>query len=323
MAHERSKRRVLLASGEDVYQWLHDTFAQGKLARWELHHANNLERARFLVQLGVWDAVLADESLFTRGSKDSLAWLTFRHDVPVIFLGRTEADMVAEVLTAGVRQWLPRDLVLEQPGVLVAALEGLVGKPLHTTPASRPDDALHECRQQVDRLLDLLWQAAPRTPHLPWFTQSHMMQRLQEETERARRYGNPVSVILGEVRQERHVASTAPAKPSEATDLVHARLSEWVADQIHRTKRRSDVAGQYGPDGFMLLLAQTPPAGAVEFCERLSIVLQHGPSPVPGRLHACFGVAGREIDIPDPKRLLRRAEEHLDRARTGDRQVVG
>src|SRR5579885_2278636 len=83
MAHERAKQRVLLASGEDVYQWLRDTFARGKLARWKLHHANNLERARFLVQLGVWDAVLADESLFAHGTRDGLAWLTFRHDVPV------------------------------------------------------------------------------------------------------------------------------------------------------------------------------------------------------------------------------------------------
>ena len=45
----------------------------------------------------------------------------------------------------------------------------------------------------------------------------------------------------------------------------------------NRSKRRCDVAGQYGPQGFMLLLPQTPPEGAVHFCRRLQGLLDDVP----------------------------------------------
>src|SRR5208282_4680730 len=62
--------------------------------------------------------------------------------------------------------------------------------------------------------------------------------------------GEPVAdrsaggIALGELRDGLHEDSSLP-------------LPRWAAEQIGKVKRQSDVAGHYGPHGFMLLLAQT------------------------------------------------------------------
>jgi PleD family two-component response regulator len=44
----------------------------------------------------------------------------------------------------------------------------------------------------------MLWQASPTAGRTRWFSQRHMMERLEEEVARADRHGTPLSVILGE-----------------------------------------------------------------------------------------------------------------------------
>jgi GGDEF domain-containing protein len=79
------------------------------------------------------------------------------------------------------------------------------------------------------------------------------------------------------------------------------------------------VAGQYGLNGFLMLLPQTTETGAAGCCRRLEALLQsasggNGPRPP---LHACFGIAGFSPDTSTPQSLLRRAEESLAQARGG------
>jgi diguanylate cyclase (GGDEF)-like protein len=172
-------------------------------------------------------------------------------------------------------------------------------------------EALQECRRQVRRLVSLLWGLSPTEAHPRWFTQRHMMERLQEEIARAQRYDAPLSVVLGEVRVG-HGALLPPDGP---------QLTAWTADRVTRGKRRTDVAGQYGPGGFLLLLAQTPTAGAVVCCRRLRGMLEDGPghnSAPPGPVEASFGISSYDTAHPNAQSLLGRAEECLERARDGD-----
>jgi hypothetical protein len=124
------------------------------------------------------------------------------------------------------------------------------------------------------------------------------------------RHGIALSLALGELR-----ASDAVPSPSDASDL----LETWAADQIIRSKRRADVAGQYGPKGFVLLLVHAPEQGAPAFCQRLQCLLEQSPGtasgpPIAGRVP--FGVAGYCSMAFTPKMLLRRAEEQLDHMKT-------
>src|SRR5437764_433036 len=59
-------------------------------------------------------------------------------------------------------------------------------------------------------------------------------------------------------------------------------LPEWTMDVIAKGKRRSDVAGQYGPDGFMLLMMHTPIKGGIHCCRRLQKAIEHAQETLPG-----------------------------------------
>ena len=98
------------------------------------------------------------------------------------------------------------------------------------------------------------------------------------------------------------------------------QLATLTAERVARAKRRCDVAGQYGPHGFMLLLPGATPVGAVGCCRRLQTVLEEPPAleetPLPP-VQACFGAAAFSPSSATVKALLRQAEERLDRAKSG------
>jgi diguanylate cyclase (GGDEF)-like protein len=135
-----------------------------------------------------------------------------------------------------------------------------------------------------------------------------MMERLDEEVARCDRHGTPLAVVLGEVEAE---SANEQAQAAQT-------LATWTAERICRAKRRHDVAGQYGPHGFMLLLGHTSEAGAVTCCRRLQSVLQQAPVPENrsrGPIRTHFGVAGYSELTNTGQALLSRAEERLEQAR--------
>jgi GGDEF domain-containing protein len=95
-----------------------------------------------------------------------------------------------------------------------------------------------------------------------------------------------------------------------------ALLSGWISDHVHRLKRRCDILGHYGPNGFLLLLPHTSESGAVTFCQRLRFSMDQTPPRPPMPAVALLGVSSCADGRATPKSLLRRAEERLDEART-------
>jgi diguanylate cyclase (GGDEF)-like protein len=143
-----------------------------------------------------------------------------------------------------------------------------------------------------------------------------MMERFNEEVARSERHGSALTLVLGELRTSGSAQATA-----EITTLMET----WAAEQISRAKRRADVSGQYGPNGFMLLLVHTTEQGATRFCQRLQSLLEQTPGtssgpPLPSR--AYFGVAGYGSHAFTPKMLLSRAEEVLDHAKSAENGVT-
>jgi diguanylate cyclase (GGDEF)-like protein len=310
------RRQVLVVGAAEERERLLAVFADATLEHWRAREAESFERARFLLQHEAWDVIVVDESLVQSAEEEGLAWLAGQARVPTVFLSRTEAETVAYALRRGVAQWLPRELALQRPEVLAAALERAdrLGSLQRRHQQAAVD--LAECRQQVHRLVGLLWQSSPADAHTQWFTQRHMMDRLHEEMARAERYRHPLSLALGEVRLR---------EQGEASETGPSNLVEWVAQQIARGKRREDVAGQYGPQGFMLLLVHTPGPGAMTCCQRLQRTLEGPPAglsqPSTSSL-AYFGIASCDRQSTNAKALLRRAEECLERAKADQDQRV-
>jgi diguanylate cyclase (GGDEF)-like protein len=307
MSVELERRRVLIAAAPGELGALLELFARGLVEGWEAGEAETFEQARFLLQHDTCDVFLVDHSLLRPDDADGLDWLS-RVQQPVAYLAGPDAGALTAVLERGAGGWLPRELGLGQPALLAAVLNQAAARGDLRRNHRRLGEALGECRRQVRRLVTLLWAQSPTESHPRWFTQRHMMERLHEEIARTQRHGSPLAVVLGEVR--------AGDDSLLRADAPH--VAAWTAERVAHCKRRTDVAGQYGPGGFILLLAHTPPAGAAVCCRRLRGVLEGGGHPAaapPGPVAAYFGISCYDTGRASAKSLLGKAEESLERAR--------
>ncbi len=304
------RRRVLVVGRGEQGEALRALVGQ---CGWHGLGAESFAQAHFLLAGCACDVVTIHDSLAGPDWNEGLAWLAARVDAPLLLVSSFSEDVVLTALRHGVL-WLPFEAAGRCPGVLGALLDQAHALGRQRREIALVRAALAESEAHVQRLLDLLWEAAPGEGPARWFTQRHMLLRLEEEVERSRRFGAPLSVVLGEL---------APP-PGQALATEQARyLAGWLAGRVGRSKRRCDVAGHYGPSGFLMVLPQTTPTQAAGACRRLGDVLAHPPHDR-AAVHACFGLASLPPEQASVPALLRRAEEHLDRARNSpDGGVVG
>lgn len=296
MIDEKAPRRLLLIAGEP----LRSAWRALVPADWEIGTTGSVEHARSIQRVGACDVVLVAGDRLHEGGLEAADRLFVEDGSSVVLVADRPDERVLNAVRAGA-VWLPSAAARDQPALLMAVLDQAM------TRATRPDLLTRPCRCQarVDRLLDLLWQSAPGTGPGPWFSQRHMLERLDEEVSRTQRDGSPLSVILGEVRPD----EGDPSDPERV-----AKLHEWAAFQVAKAKRRCDVAGQYGLDGFMLVLPRATPEQAKGACRRLRNVLAHPPEGLPAA-HVTFGHAGFPGDRPNISGLLSRAEQRLEDSR--------
>ncbi len=269
--------------------------------RWDAAEADSLQQAHFFLQVHTCDVVVVDAVLAGPGWSEGLAILARNVAAPVVIVGDAEPGAIVEALGQGAL-WLTVEGSC-QPGVLMAVLDQAAALALERRQAAADRGALRESQERIDRLLGLIWEAIPSDGTAHWFTQRYMLDRLDEEVARSQRYGVPLSVVIGEMRLE----------PGERLAPEHAnRLARWLAECIGKGKRRSDVAGQYGLNGFMLLLPQSSAEQAQEACKRMRSLLADPPHDDLPRVHACFGMASSPAEVATAPGLLRRAEERLE-----------
>jgi hypothetical protein len=173
----------------------------------------------------------------------------------------------------------------------------------------RTRESLVESRRNIDRLVQMLWRTTPRHDD-HWYPQRHVLERLDEEAARCRRHDVPLSVAVGELT---------------STDDQSLSLPDWAAEAIVRGKRRSDVVGQYGPNGFLMLMMHTPKPGGVTCCRRLQDVLEHPAENQAGPhapMRSYFGIATATDERSVPQSLLHVAEMNLEEARRAEMGIV-
>jgi diguanylate cyclase (GGDEF)-like protein len=279
---------------------------------WEVREADSIEQTRFLLQMAPCDVLVLDSALYRDSSPEAVSWLTAREETAILLLGEPEAGTIVNALRNGARQWLPRELALRQPAILEATLQqiALVGDVQRKARAA--SQALHDSRRQVSRLVSLLWDSVPGDGRRSWFPQRHMLERLEEEVERSRRHSETLSVVLGEISHE---------EGAELSPEVSGQLAAWTVSRVTDGKRRCDVAGQYGPNGFLLLLPKTVGAGAIHCCQRIQSRLEATTEALPA-VRAFFGVASLSAETGEARALLCRAEERLERAKIGPCRIV-
>jgi GGDEF domain-containing protein len=312
MTTPRDRRRLLLASNRRDPRALRSLLETPLFDAWEVREADSVERARYVLQMEHCDVLALESALFRASEPEAVARLAARF--PVLLLCEPESSVVVSALRHGVRHWLPRDLALDQPAILEATLRQAAQAAENQRKARVTGEALRDCRRQVERLVSLLWDAVPGDGRQSWFPQRHMLERLDEEIARSRRYGGPLSVAIGEAVAAEGVALSTRT-PTE--------LAAWTVARVTNAKRRSDIAGQYGHAGFIVLLPNTAGDGAVRCCRRIRVRLETPPPRALPPLRAAFGVVSLSAEAATVKGLLGRAEERLERAKRDRRQSAG
>jgi diguanylate cyclase (GGDEF)-like protein len=308
MVLDMERKRVLLAARPAETPSILALFGRPPLENWEVLDADSLERAHFIMQHTACDALLVDESVRHMATTNDLEWLAKHQEMPTLLLGGLEPVSMAEAFESGVTMCLPRVATLAHPPLMAAALNRAAALAQAHRANRRTREGFLQCRRQVDRLVNLLWRTIPMDSQRQWFSQRHILERLQEEVARAGRHGTTFTVALGEM----HAATESQQEPEE--------LADWTSDVLCRTKRRCDVAGSYGLKGFMLLMVQTPASGGVACCRRLqSQIMDASPAPKQptGPVRACFGLSSFRPENTTLQSLLSRAEKHLEAARMG------
>ena len=146
--------------------------------------------------------------------------------------------------------------------------------------------------------------------------------RLETEVTRSRRHGHPLSVAMIDIDHFKDIND----------DHGHAAGDEALMQFAHalRTEfRRTDLVARYGGEEFVVMMPETPPAGATAKLQRFVRYISQRTFRLPRkggalRMTVSAGVAGVPGDLEDPAELLAAADARLITAkRAGRNSVVG
>jgi two-component system cell cycle response regulator len=141
-------------------------------------------------------------------------------------------------------------------------------------------------------------------------------ERLEHEFARATRHRRPLACLMCDVDHFKKVNDT---HGHGVGDVVLTKVGAAIAATI----RKTDLAGRYGGEEFLVLVPETTGAGARILGERLRHAVasadRDGSSPA---VTVSIGIGTTELGVPSAKDLLRRADEALYEAKAAGRNRV-
>jgi len=166
-----------------------------------------------------------------------------------------------------------------------------------------------------------LWEAAITDGLTQLYVRRFIMHRLLEEVRRARRYGTPLTLIMGDIDHfknvnDQHGHPVGDVVLSGCARIVRSGLREGV-----------DLPGRYGGEEFLIVLPLTPADSGMIVAGRLRERIADASFPAgdgePLRVTMSFGVAGFDPASPESaESLLERADRALYQSKEAGRDRV-
>jgi diguanylate cyclase (GGDEF)-like protein len=160
-------------------------------------------------------------------------------------------------------------------------------------------------------------------PLVGTFNRRHLDEELVREVERARRYGHCLSAVMADLDRFKN---------------INDRYGHIVGDEVLREfacrarasiRQGSDWIARFGGEEFVIILPETPLAGAAATAEKIRTILHATPiatSTGPLTVSASFGVAALtpsdDSAVLASEALLKRADEALYRSKLAGRNRV-
>jgi len=150
------------------------------------------------------------------------------------------------------------------------------------------------------------------------FNRAYALESLTAELRRAQRGRTPLSLIMFDVDKFKTVNDTYG-------HLLGDQLLGDVGKRLGELLRTSDVKCRYGGDEFLLILPDTPAAGASQVAESLRREMSRVALPTAEgevRVTVSLGVVTAAKDEVDPQAIIARVDKALYRAKHGGRNRV-
>ncbi len=149
------------------------------------------------------------------------------------------------------------------------------------------------------------------------YNRRYLNMQLEQEFKRAKRYGNPLSVVMCDIDHFKKINDT---------------FSHQVGDEVLKTlgrifkaySRSVDTVARFGGEEFVLVLPETPREKAVVLCEKLRAAVEHYTwSEIHPHLSVTisFGVSDN-VRLGNYEKLLAEADEKLYEAKHSGRNRV-
>ena len=151
-----------------------------------------------------------------------------------------------------------------------------------------------------------------------WFNRGHGHETLRAELQRSKRNGTPVSVLMFDVDSFK---SLNDKHGHQAGDAVLMSVAHTVGDLL----RASDVKCRYGGDEFMVILPETPSAGAQQVGEHIRRAISSLHVAAGSDMLTVTSSIGVTTSLPgelDPEALVARADAALYQAKRDGRNRV-
>jgi len=138
---------------------------------------------------------------------------------------------------------------------------------------------------------------------------------LAREFERARRYDQPLSLIVLDLDYLKVINDSFGHQTGDEAIKAVGRI-------LKQSSRAIDLAARYGGEEFCLLLPNTELAMAEQLAERLRGLINDGHISGPGHVSASLGIASYPLHANDPDTLFRAADAALYVAKVAGRNRV-
>jgi two-component system, cell cycle response regulator len=161
------------------------------------------------------------------------------------------------------------------------------------------------------------------------FNHRFFQERLAEETERQKRYGGPLSLVLADVDHFRVYNETLGHPEGDKLLRTIARILSGTtrSDEVVARIRPTDMVARFAGGQFAVIVPETSKRGAAAMCERVRATVDRAEIPVSDalplkRVTLSFGVAEYPLDADNKVKLIESAELALARAKTDGRDRV-
>ncbi|MEW6570403.1 MAG: diguanylate cyclase [Nitrospirota bacterium] len=146
-----------------------------------------------------------------------------------------------------------------------------------------------------------------------------LLERLEEEANRAKRYGSALALIICDIDYFKKINDTYGHDTGD-------KALQIISSLIKESLRNSDIMGRYGGDEFFLILPETSIEGAMEMAERIRLIVRDYRLRLDRNMSVkttvSLGIAEFDPDKENIKDFVKRADNALYLAKDKGRNRV-